>query len=145
MYCRNTDSKTPEENHTEIELNILKEKISTLESMVLQSNKTIAVLGKTLDKSESKLRRQNVQVERLPTRLDKSKCKNDDCAASLKENKNKTLYQSMRGKLRRYKKMVSLCFGLSQYSGDKPRTRYTRASNTQCTDIFINTSPIGKM
>ena len=48
-----TDAKNPEENHTEIELNILKEKISTVESMVLRRNKTIAVLGKTLDKSES--------------------------------------------------------------------------------------------
>ena len=83
--------------------------------MVLQSNKTIAVLGKTLDKSESKLRRQNVQVERLQTKLDKSKCKHEDCAASLKEYKNKTLYQSMRRKLRRYKKMVSSAVSQSNH------------------------------
>ena len=110
-----TDAKTPEENHTEIDINILKEKISTLESMVLQSNKTIAVLGKTLDKSESKLRRQNVQVERLQTKLNKLKCKHDDCAASLKGYKNKTLYQSMRRKLRRYKKMVSSAVSQSNH------------------------------
>ena len=105
---RDTDNVTTGESQTDTDIDILKNQINALESMVHKNKKTIAVLGDQLDKSESKLHRQEVQVERLQVKLKASKSKHEDCASSLKAYRNKTLYQSMRCKLRRYKQQVSL-------------------------------------